>query len=269
MSKSKVEPPTLGCEKCNNTGTIVVVVGTETRGQSCECLQRVRLFEYLGDQLYAAPEWRYSALYNEQADRTKDSLFLRGKGPLARAHIRWVLRHKFQHTNGKFRYLIATDERLKNVFVGDESYSQMNPEDRGSRRTYNNLASVVQPPDLLIIELGRLRGRHGGGPKAFLNAIAGRGAAKPTWVIEGDVLFTVGHTAYSEEAADHLREHFEEVPLGGASAATPNPPAERERDRARSSFEPPDRKKSSWGKKKKSGGLAELSLDGMPDTEEE
>ena len=49
-----------------------------------------------------------------------------------------------------------TDERIKNVFVGNKSYKQRSSKVRDDKDSYNGLKDLVESHDLIIIRLGVL-----------------------------------------------------------------------------------------------------------------
>src|SRR5512137_1002667 len=74
-----------------------------------------------------------------EIDRTGSNLHLKGSYYGLRAHLRRALGGKMFDTDCAFRLNIVTDERLKTVFVGAESYENRSKKERDFIKTHNSM----------------------------------------------------------------------------------------------------------------------------------
>jgi hypothetical protein len=157
-------------------------------------------------------------------DKTADNLFLRGRWSDMIAHFRYALICK----GLMFRFLIVTDERIKNVFVGNESARVKPKEERETTKSYNSLSDLVCDHDLVILLLGYLGHKNVAMAGALKEALMLREVAhKATWIVDkADYPFVVGHHSYSEDVADYIFSHFEVLDVPSTST-----PSEEQDDR--------------------------------------
>jgi hypothetical protein len=112
----------------------------------------------------------------------------------------------------------VTDERLKNVFVGNESYAARSRKDRDYLQTMNSMGDLIGiESDLVVILLGYLGHTNKAAPGLLKEALMLRaGLSKPTWVAENtDILFQPDYPAYSPEVVYYMDQRFETVELEG------------------------------------------------------
>jgi hypothetical protein len=148
-------------------------------------------------------------------DRTGEWLFLRGtKNDLA-AHLRRALGGKLLDTDGNFNLRITTDEEVKRVFVGAESYEKRSKKDRDDRTTMNSLKDLIGGYDLVVIFMGFLGYKNVAVAGGLKEALLLRSAeAKPTWLMDDCATpLREGYPAYSDDLWYYIDQHFEFVDL--------------------------------------------------------
>lgn len=218
MAPSSVGAP---CGICGGTGIIRIDDLTCNR---CSCNVVRTLRDRLGTKIAPAKPLR-SPLYEPgsewdkpKVDRTQDNLFIVNiLWTEMLRHLKWVLVGKFRN-NLAYRYNIISDERIKNVFVGNESAVRKGKDEKDRGETFDGLESLVGEHDLLIIQLGFLGHKNIAAAGALHEALMIREALnKPTWLVdheESDRRFQYGYHAYSGELASYIENHFEKVDLG-------------------------------------------------------
>jgi len=214
--------PEKPCEVCNGAGVIDV---DDLHSVMCNCARWRLMRRHLGPEIAGAKRIRESPLYKTEkygstplVDRTRDNLFLRGRWGELIAHFRYA----FICKGLMFRFLFVTDERLKNVFVGNESAKVKPKEERESTKSYNSLSDLVCDHDLLIVMLGFLGHKNIAMPGVLKETLMLREVQhKPTWIVDkADYPFVVGHLAYSEDVSDYIFSHFSALDIGSASSTT-------------------------------------------------
>ena len=186
------------CSLCEGTPEKGCVNGNvmveEGKAQECPNITRKRFQQYLKARLtpdlYQAPKIMESPLYvppkikGEKAaiNRTGENLFIRGidlAGFLP--HLRLV----FVCLPG-LKYKVVDDSRLRDVFVGGESYANRPKTSREQRETNNVVSDLVgQEYDLVVIRLGVLAYKNQAAPAVLREALMVReGLGKPTWLFE-------------------------------------------------------------------------------------
>lgn len=207
-----------GCAKCNYTGYLHVE-GDDARVAQCICAYAKTLKAYLGPEIAAAPTITRSPLYTlgkrgepPTIDRTPDNLFIKSYWTDLLPHVKWALACK----GPLFRYRVVTDEKLRTVWVGNESYKQRAKSERDEVVTFNGLADLVGPElDLVVIRLGFLGYKNIAMPGILKEALMIREAAgKPTWLVEvPSSIFGYGHFSYNEDVGGYVERLFEVVNL--------------------------------------------------------
>jgi hypothetical protein len=209
---------TTGCAKCNYTGYLHVE-DDDTRVAQCLCAYAKKLKAYLGPEISAAPTITRSPLYALGArgeppaiDRMGDNLFIKSYWTDLLPHLKWALACR----GPMYRYRIVTDEKIRTVFVGNDSYRQRSKADRDEVVTFNGLGDLVGPDlDLVIIRLGFLGYKNISMPGALKEALMIReSAAKPTWLVEvPSSPYGPGHFSYNEDVGGYIERLFEVVDL--------------------------------------------------------
>lgn len=195
------------------------VENDDTTVQQCICSYSRALKAHLGPEIATAPLIRASPLFMAgepgeppKKDRTSENLFLKGYWPDLLTHFKWALGCK----GPNFRFRLVTDEKLKVVWLGAESYAARAKGKRDEVVTFNSLADIVNPDiDLVILRLGFLGHKNVAMPGILKEALMIREfACKPTWLVEVPTsLYGPGHFSYSEEVADYIGVNFEVVNL--------------------------------------------------------
>lgn len=206
--------PTTGCPKCNYTG-FHHADGDDTRVIQCICSYAKTLKAYLGPEIASASTITRSPLFElagkgeePKVDRTQDNLFIKSYWSDLLPHLKWTLACK----GPMFRYRIVTDEKLKTVFVGNESYKTRAKDVRDDIETYNSLGDIVGSDlDLVILRLGFLGYKNIAMPGILKEALMLRESAfKPTWLIDAPSNpFEHGHFSYSEDVQDYVARRYE------------------------------------------------------------
>jgi hypothetical protein len=118
---------------------------------------------------------------------------------------------------------MATDEKLKTIWLGQESYGQRAKGVRDGVTTYNSLADLVgSDVDLMIIRLGFLGHKNVAMPGILKEALMIREfACVPTWIVEVPTsIFGPGHFSYTEEVGAYIDDHFEILNLTRKESAS-------------------------------------------------
>jgi hypothetical protein len=119
-----------------------------------------------------------------------------------------------------------TDERIKNVFVGNESYKARSKSRRDEMTTFNSLSDLVGADyDFVIIQLGHLGYKNIAAAGALKEALMiRRTSQKPTWLIEEpDRPFSYECHSWSEDLQAYVDQHFEVVDLDREKDEAPKP----------------------------------------------
>ena len=205
------------CSLCGGVGYFVVDRGPKSPPavELCACQKRIDLVENMergwrglvkADKIPSSP---LKAL-------TKENVWATANFQTMRSHVRHVALH--QSTSWRFRgctdvdlmtsWLASTILRRGEIFDSDISSiasvtSQM-----------HSLQDFVEPPELLIIQLGVKSARNSAMSEVFLEALRIRMSVdRPTWVFDQrESPFDISHLAYSQEAYDEL-SRFKRVDL--------------------------------------------------------
>ena len=202
------------CPECN--GTQWKRVGDKAR--PCVCLSLEMLDHYLGPDLSGAPKIHTGPLYafdremNATLDRTSENLFIKSTWPTILPHLRLAIGHRYWYVDRTFRHFIVTDERILNVYVGNERYGARSKMKRDDMSSFNGLKDLVEEPDLLVVRLGFIGHKNIAAPGALKQALMLREAARrPTWVVQnpaGDYPIS-----WNEEVAAYFAEYFDVVDM--------------------------------------------------------
>src|SRR5579863_807875 len=119
------------CGICQGAGVITVDDLTDCL---CQCARTRMMRAHLGPEIASAKKIDASPLFQRGAtptdppvaDRTKENLFIQGRWVELISHFRYALICK----GLMFRFLVITDEKIKTVFVGAESYKERTREER-------------------------------------------------------------------------------------------------------------------------------------------
>lgn len=198
------------CKVCKGEGLIQV---DDLNTRMCLCAYALAMGGHLGPEIAQAPILDSSPLYVRgdakgeppKIDRTTENVFLKGAWNEMLPHLKYVLSLK----GLDFRHKITTDEKLKTVYVGDESYKARSRTKRDDIETYNSLADFVNDSHLLIIRLGFLGYKNIAMPGILKESLMHREVLrKPTWLVEDpEKPFVDSHT-YSYEVAAYIEGRF-------------------------------------------------------------
>ena len=188
------------------------------KARTCLCLSTEMLSDYLGPDLNGAPKITEGPLYaldanfNPRLDRTSENLYIKSTWPVVLPHIRLALGYCWYH-NMAFRYLILTDERILNVFVGNEQYNNRSRKTREDRESYNGLRDLVEDPHLVIVRLGFIAYKNVAAPGALKQALMIREVArKPTWIVH-NINDPPPVSLNDWEINSYLKEYFDTLDL--------------------------------------------------------
>lgn len=225
-----------GCPygRCDGTGW---VVRDSFNAEMCLCLKRKQVKAALGQEIWdygsrvrvdTSPLYKPGGVGNPpEIDRTGENLFVRGSYETLLAHLRRGLGGKLLDTECGFRLCIVTDERLKNVFVGNEAYDKRSRKDRDYYDTRNSLGDLIgSEHDLVVILLGYLGHTNKAAPGLLKESLLLRaGLGKPTWVCEntdipfrGEYMDSPAYPAWGLDVMNYMEQRFETIDLGVAPA---------------------------------------------------
>lgn len=219
-------------------------------GETCPNKIAAQFRRRLGAEFDNVPAISSSPLYETNASRvptadlTKDNLAIYSTWTGLLPHLKRCLVNK----GLDFFFRIITDERIKNVFVGAESYKSRSESAQEDTIAYNALPDLVRDPALLIIKLGYLGYKNISAAGALKEALLIReSASKPTWVvidnIDANHRWTFSHNA---EVQYYIDTKFKQLTLEtGENTARWNPATEdigmsRDDDDDLALLQPPD-----------------------------
>lgn len=189
------------CEKCGDTGKIPI---DDMNVKQCVCAYARALKAHLGPEIAGATLLDRSPFFDPDGeDYTTKNLFIKAYWTDLLPHLKWALGCK----GPMFRFRVLTDERLKTIYVGAESYLSRARSKRDDLVTYNSLNDLVgEDLELIIIRLGHLGHKNIAMPGVLKESLMLREVAlKPTWLIESpQAPYVPGHFAYSEDTYDYI-----------------------------------------------------------------
>jgi len=231
------------CSKCGGAGRILTKPGVEGETDTwvrCHC-GFAKMFKLkVGTEIASAPGIPSSPLYvppepgePPEVDETKSNLFIKGWWADLCSHFKYVLTWKLYSTDLNYRIHIVTDEQLRTVYLGKQSYDKQNKKKREEIPVYNSLSDLIGTDfDLVIIKLGFLGHKNVAMPGILKEALLIRQAASlPTWIVESpepDMLWGPGLFAYSEDTADYISARFKTINLTKKKSYVPPPKSSHE-----------------------------------------
>lgn len=208
------------CPECKGMKWKII----EDKARPCLCLQREMLEGFLNTSnadLAGARQIRRGPLYavDVQAgvtlDRTKDNLLIKAPWLALRPHLRLALGYRHYLDPG-FRFSLVTDERVLNVYVGNEQYRSRKLKVRDDVDSFNGLRDLVEDPPLVIVRLGFIGHKNVAAAGALKQALMIREVARrPTWIVYDPRYETP--VSWGEEVAAYAREHFAVVVIDDES----------------------------------------------------
>lgn len=213
------EPTKPVCPTCGGAGYLY---NEETFTRTpCNCKVAEYMIKHLGPEIAKAqtiiqsPLYEFGAAEGEppKVDRTRENLHVKAAWTDLLPHLKLCL-----WTKGLFfDFRIVTDEKIKTVYVGAESYTARAKSKRDDMVTYNSLNDLLgKEYPFVIIRLGFLGHKNVAAPGAVKEALMIRDAAqKPTWIIEEpNSPFGPGNFTYSDDLAEYIDRNFKSVSLG-------------------------------------------------------
>ncbi len=170
---------------CEGHGIIPVDALTVRR---CPHYYSLLLARHLGDEISSVKHARETPLLQASktggkpvVDMTKQNILIGGRWRGLLPHLKTAL--AFQGPEFPFR--IVTDEKIKNVFVGNESYKNRQRDERDDVEVNNGLPDLIgENFELVIIRLGHLGYKNISAAGALKEALMHRAMLrKPTWLV--------------------------------------------------------------------------------------
>ncbi len=212
----------------------------------CQCFTVRLIAQKLGPELCAVrstltggPLYRRSPEGEVVLDGTTKNLFLRGRWLDLVPHLKQALSNRI-NLAPHFIHRIVTDERLKNIWVGNEAYQSKPKRKRDNAETYNSLADIIGSDiDLVIVRLGFLHHPNVAMPGILLEALALRDSkSKPTWLIEDPDRHGWGYHKRSD-ISYYLQSNYEDISITGDAAPLSERVREEEDDEPGFGLMPP------------------------------
>lgn len=192
------------CEQCHGSGWLL------SYKKPCPNMRRKHMEQHLGLELAKVMGVRASPLYDYQAgiDLTNKNIHIHGcpwRNLLP--HLKLVVVSKGLN----FSHRVYDDERIKNVFVGNENYRNRPLSTRDVLPNFNSVDDLVSTCfDLVIIRLGLLGYKNQAAAGALKEALLFREKHnKPTWLVEDpDCNWTHSNDG---DVAFYVEDHFDKV----------------------------------------------------------
>jgi len=223
-------------EGCRGTGTVIQNIGTDAENvDTCpNHLRRLRIENVKSrltpDLLKAriileSPIFTPSKISNQppEKDLTKSNIRIQGvtwSGFLP--HLRVAMTCCCAR-DPKFTYKVVDDRRLKDVFVGGESWRNRTEQQRASKENNNIIADLMgEDQDLVIMRLGFLRYKNVAAASVLLEALMLREAAgKSTWLFESTDPFESWEHSKDSTIELYVDEKYKTVRLQASAADEP------------------------------------------------
>lgn len=223
--------------KCDGSGKIRV---DENSDVFCDCLKA----NLVAQKIDAAGSMGYTIRTTDvvvpssplcgrgSIDRTGENLLLRGFAEdYELPHLKRALFGRLMR-NMNFRFVIANDERIKNVWVGNESYGKRSRSRRDEMPTVNALRDLIgEDCDLAIIYLGVIEAKNVEMPRILKEALLLRASfRKGTWLIEKPHKpfdASSNYRSWDNNVSYYVDQRFEVVELsleGAISLGVPSKP---------------------------------------------
>lgn len=156
------------------------------------------------------------------------------------------LRHVAARKGPRWYFAVVTDADLMDAWLHNVQTKDLLDPDMVERRQgpkptdrYTALVDLIEPPDLLIIQVGVKHARNSAMPEVLLEALHHRGhLGKPTWIVDHpDQRLTEGHISWDPRVGNflepwentHLEDIIEALPsvekLTGGEPTPPPPPS--------------------------------------------
>lgn len=210
------EPAKRVCPQCNGVGFLYNEEG-DVRSP-CNCKIAEYMTKHLGTEIARAKTIYKSPLYvlpdksgePPKLDRTRENLHIKCAWTDLLPHLKLCL-----WTKGiGFEFRIVTDEKIKTVFVGAESYNARAKSKRDDMVTNNSLNDLLGKEfPFIILRLGHLGHKNQAAAGAVKEALMIRDVEqKPTWIIEEpNSPFGPGNFTWSEDLEDYMTRNYKTV----------------------------------------------------------
>ena len=210
------------CGKCLGRGVVPVPSDRRPKGslgeltQPCSCVLSRTILANLDRGWKGISKARPlpgSPLYG----KINQNLWITGSILQLRQHIRHVAVRMGPYWN----FQVVSDAVMMDAWLSLDVSKVWDPDIEAIRQTVSNryarLSDLVDPADLLIIQLGVKAARNKAMPEVFLEALNRRYLMqqdKPTWVMDQPVYpLTEGHISYNDRIAE-LLSTWEHIELG-------------------------------------------------------
>lgn len=138
-----------------------------------------------------------------------------------RQHVRRTAIRRWSHgfqAGKSWRFLVVTDSELMSSWLQNlvrDGETVWDPDVVGLHQSFNALASIALPPDLLIVRMGVKAAPNRAMPDVLLEALLERQhMGKPTWIWDQlNNPLTDGHRCHSLSLMDHVKG-YQRVTLG-------------------------------------------------------
>lgn len=196
-------------------------IGDDADKKQCVCSFRTDVKKRLPPEIAeaipinASPLMEIGGPGEVKVDLTSENLFIKGYWSDLAPHLLLVFTVKMLKQL-MYPFQIITDARLRDVYVGSESYTSRSRKKRDDIQTFNSLSDVIGgDKELVIIRLGFLGWVNKAMPGILKEAIRLRhGVGKSTWIVEEpNSIFGPGHFSYDAEVAEMISQRFSVVEI--------------------------------------------------------
>lgn len=206
------------CPECQGRGVVITgdLWGSEVV-KVCKCVivsDTIRNVDRGWKGLFKAPVIKSSPLL----DLVEDSVWITCERNTFRSH----LRHVAVRMGPVWGFKVVSDHDLMAAWLGSTALKRAEIHDAdmlnefaGKSLRYHSLSDLVEPPELLVIQLGVKSSRNSAMPEVFEEALSLRESLDlPTWVFDQPTHpYNESHLCYSLTALDRLYD-FERVKIG-------------------------------------------------------
>lgn len=198
----------------------------DTTNQPCKNIYIKQLMHHVGPEIANVPHVTETPFLQPRPGGGEPLVDLTTKNLKIRCSWRGLLPHLKNVLVFKglmYSRQIITDERIRNVFVGSESYKSRSQRVRDDLETFNSLADLVSADyHLVIVKLGYLGYKNIAAAGALKEVLLIRAALnKPTWLLEDPNR----HWAHSRDAdvEAYIELNFEELVIEEEPSYEPEP----------------------------------------------
>lgn len=209
-------------DKCGGTGYILDVETDLV--VHCPNIRARSIRERLGPEIGGAKHFRNSPLLQlrpeggpPESDLTQENLLIKCGWWQLLPHLKWALGLRLK--NDAFFFRIIEDQRIKDIFCGDEAYKVRSRESRDDGLSFNGLRDFCESPDLLIIKLGYLGYKNIAAAGALKEALLIRDSAnKPTWLVLDPAPDRKWVHSHNADVSEYVHQYYTTLKLGDEDA---------------------------------------------------